>query len=392
MKIILAPDSFKGTLTATEVCGILADEFAVSFPAAEICLLPLADGGEGLAAAVHRLRGGRWLEAAVAGPWGKPVQAAFLLLPDGTAVLETASCAGLELARGAPEGLNPARTTTQGLGELLLAARASGAARILLGLGGSATNDGGCGMADALGWRFLRADDTGFLPTGATLTEIARILPPDEPYGLPVTAACDVTSPLFGPDGAAHVYAPQKGADPAMVLLLDTGLQHLAAVCGEQALAWEPGAGAAGGLGFGVRRFLGGELRPGIDLLLDMADFDALVRGNALVVTGEGRMDAQTLQGKAPCGVLRRAQRRGVPVIAVCGCAEEPDALLAAGFSAIFPASGGGQALEVLQRHCREELRQAARQAADWIVRTTRTHHEGSASNDILISERMEST
>ena len=377
MKIIIAPDSFKGTLTAAQVCEIISKAFAEVHPGAEIHTLPLADGGEGMARAWAAACGGELLEAGVTGPYGEPVKAEYLLLPDKTAVLETASCAGLEQAR--PRGLNPELTTTKGLGALLLAAKEAGAARILLGLGGSATNDAGCGMAHALGWQFYDHNGERFCPTGGTLANIAKIIAPARPFDLPVTAACDVQAPLCGPEGAAYVYAPQKGADPAMAERLDAGLRHVAGALrnhpalrapllrGE--LADYPGAGAAGGLGFGVKAFLGGELRPGIDLLLDCAGFDDLLDGADLVITGEGRMDAQTLQGKAPCGVLRRAQARGVPAAGVCGCVGRgAQALLAAGFLGIYPAVDGPKPFEALLRTCREDLYAAAKEAAAKLI------------------------
>jgi len=362
MKIIIAPDSFKGTLTAAEVCEIIARAFVSVYPSAEIHTIPLADGGEGMARAWAAACGGELRTAGVTGPYGKPVQAEYLLLPDGTAVLETASCAGLELAR--LRGLNPEKATTKGLGELMLAARNAGAVRILLGLGGSATNDAGCGMAHVLGWEFYDDDGTSFCPVGGTLERIVRVEPPVEPFALPVTAACDVQAPLFGPDGAACIYAPQKGADPVMVQRLDEGLRHAASLCGPE-LAVTPGAGAAGGLGFGVLAFLGGELRPGVDLLLDCAGFDVLLEGADLVVTGEGRMDAQTLQGKAPYGVLCRVRAWGVPVLGICGCVGQGvDDLLAAGFAGIYPAVEETKSIEALRRTCREDLYRAACRAA----------------------------
>ncbi|MDR2686573.1 MAG: glycerate kinase [Oscillospiraceae bacterium] len=362
MKIIVAPDSFKGTLTAAQACEIIARAFASVYPEAEIHTVPLADGGEGMARAWAAACGGELLRAEVAGPYGEPVWAEYLLLPDGTAVLETASCAGLELAR--PQGLNPERTTTRGLGALMKAARMAGASRILLGLGGSATNDAGCGMAHALGWEFYDSAGASFCPVGGTLSQIARIEPPGKPFALPVTAACDVQAPLFGPGGAAAIYAPQKGADPAMVQRLDQGLRHVASLRAP-ALANMPGAGAAGGLGFGVLAFLNGNLCPGVGLLLDSAGFDALLEGADLVVTGEGRMDTQTLQGKAPCGVLRRAMARGVPVLGICGCVGQGrEELLEAGFAGLFPAVEGARPIEELRRTCREHLLNAARRAA----------------------------
>ena len=368
MKIIIAPDSFKGTLMAAEVCDIIARAFVSVYPDAEIQSIPLADGGEGMARAWQAACGGELRSAEVAGPYGEPVQAEYLLLPGGTAVLETATCAGLELAR--PRGLNPERTTTRGLGELMKAAEKAGAERILLGLGGSATNDAGCGMAHVLGWNFCDSGGTSFCPVGGTLKRIARVEPPAIPFPLPVTAACDVQAPLFGPEGAAYIYAPQKGADTAMVERLDQGLRHASSLCAPE-FANVPGAGAAGGLGFGVLAFLSGELRPGVDLLLDCAGFDALAEGADLAITGEGRMDAQTLQGKAPYGVLRRAMAHGVPVIGICGCVGQGmDALLAAGFAGIYPAVEAAGPVEELLCTCREDLYNAARRATHQIYRS----------------------
>ncbi|MCL2530609.1 MAG: glycerate kinase [Oscillospiraceae bacterium] len=351
MNILIAPDSFKGTLTAKEVCEIVAQAFAGHNTQA----FPLADGGEGMVAAWHAACGGELCTATVSGPFGQAVQAHYLLMADGTAVLELASCAGLELAR--PHGLNPELASTSGLGELLLHARDRGAKRVILGLGGSATNDGGSGMAHALGWRFIDSRGESFCPTGGTLRNIARIIPPAQPFCLPMLAACDVQNPLHGKQGAAYVYAPQKGADEAMVRRLDDGLRHLASIL----LGAEiPGSGAAGGTGFGVLAFLGGKLKPGIDLLLDSSNFSQQLAQADLVITGEGRMDAQTLHGKAPFGVLKRAQAAGVPCVAICGQLHDDTALLAAGFAAIYPCVTQDKTLHELQLSCRANLRRAA--------------------------------
>jgi len=365
MKIIIAPDSFKGTLSAQEVCEIIARELCEVVPGAETIAMPLADGGEGMAAAWYAACGGTMQIAEVSGPFGAPVCAPWLLMNDGTAVLEMAACAGLELARAQrPFGLTPGITTTRGVGELLRIA-GKAAPRIILGLGGSATNDAGCGMAHALGWRFFNRAGEAFCPIGGTLCEVERVLPPESQKLCEVVAACDVTNPLYGLNGAAHVYAPQKGADTHVVRHLDDGLRHIAEVMRAEDLAQTPGAGAAGGLAFGVLAFLGGTLQPGIDLLLEQSRFRELLRGADFVITGEGRMDAQTLEGKAPMGVLRYAKAVGVPVIGVCGClGEGAQALCAAGFAAVFPSGEGGQPLYDLQQTCRSGLAQAARRAA----------------------------
>jgi len=273
-----------------------------------------------------------------------------------------ASCAGLELAR--PHGLDPERAGAFGVGELIRHASAR-ASRVILGLGGSATNDAGCGMACALGWRFVNGAGESFLPTGGTLCQIQEIVMPETTINCEIIAACDVENPLYGPNGAAHVYAPQKGADAAMVHRLDAGLRHIAEVMRAQYLASVPGAGAAGGLGFGVLAFLRGKLEPGIGLLLEQVRFPDLLRGADLAVTGEGRMDTQTLHGKAPMGVLRYAKTAGVPAIGICGCLGDgaESALQQAGFAALFPASGGGLPLRQLRQTCRADLAAAARQA-----------------------------
>jgi glycerate kinase len=219
-------------------------------------------------------------------------------------------------------------------------------------------------MAYALGWRFMGAQGNAFCPVGGTLADIAQIIPPETPFPLPVIAACDVTNPLCGENGAAYVYAPQKGADAAMVRRLDAGLNSVARLMPE-GLSPTPGAGAAGGTGFGVMAFLGGELQPGIDLLLDQSRFGDLLAGADLVITGEGRMDAQTLQGKAPFGVLQRALVAGVPAIAICGClGEGAQALLNAGFAALYPAVTRPKPFDELLRSCREDLYNAAVKAA----------------------------
>ena len=371
MTVLIAPDSFKGTLTANEACEIIAAAFREAIPQARLDCFPLADGGEGMIAAWHAALGGTLCHANVSGPYGEAVRAEYLMLDDAAAVLELASCAGLELAR--PRGLNPEATSTRGLGELLLHARDAGAKRVILGLGGSATNDAGCGMACALGWKFFDGSGDCFCPTGGTLLKINKIMPSSECFGVPVIAACDVKNPLYGPNGAAHVYAAQKGADAAMIKRLDAGLRHVASITPDPSrlIPESCGAGAAGGAGFGVMKFLGGMLRPGADLLLERSGFGDLLARADLVITGEGRMDAQTLQGKAPQGVLARAMSSSVPVIGLCGCVQDEQALLDAGFAAVYPAVAGEKPPEELRQTCRADLRRAARRLLGDISRFT---------------------
>ena len=320
-KIIIAPDSFKGTLSSIQACQAIRAAALEVFPTCAAFSVPIADGGEGSVDCMLTAAGGQKRFCTVSGPLFAPVRAYYGRLDSGAAVVETAACAGLPLVQ-AP---NPLYTTTYGVGELVLAAAGSGAERVIVGLGGSATNDGGCGMAAALGVRFYNGRGGAFVPVGGTLRDIARIdcSGIDKRLaGVQIAAMCDIENPLYGPKGAAYVFGPQKGADAAAVAALDAGLRHLAAVAARDlgtGCAGDPGAGAAGGLGFGMRAFLGAELKNGIETALDAAGFDALLQGADLVVTGEGRLDAQSGMGKAVGGVARRAKRAGVPVIALAG-------------------------------------------------------------------------
>lgn len=302
-----------------------------AFPDAEVIQVPMADGGEGTLDALVAGTGGRIVNRTVTGPLGMPVEARFGLLGDGrTAALEMASASGLLLV---PQGQrNPLVTTTYGTGELMKAALELGVTRLVVGIGGSATNDGGAGLIQALGGRLLKADGTPVGPGGGALLELDRIdlsgLDPQLKQ-VELLIACDVDNPLCGPRGAAAVYGPQKGASPEMVALLDQALGHLADVTARDVgidVRMDPGAGAAGGLGFGLMGFLGARLRPGIEVVIDAVGFDDLLEGAVLVVTGEGRTDGQTLAGKVPLGVARRAAAHGVPAILVSGAVTE-DAL-----------------------------------------------------------------
>lgn len=378
-QILIAPDSFKGTLTAAQAAACIAAGFRAVALALQIKLLPVADGGEGLAAALQPALGGETRTARVSGVFGAPMDAAYLLLPDGTAVIETAACAGLPLAG---DQKNPALATTRGVGELMLDAAAQGARRILLGLGGSATNDGGIGAAAALGWQFLDNAGTPVQPIGANLQRIRSIRPPQTPFPLPVEAACDVENPLFGPQGAAYVFAPQKGADAAMTAQLDAGLRQLAAViqadCGVDISAL-PGAGAAGGLGGGAVAFFGAALKKGIDLVLDAAGFDAAAAAADLIVTGEGRLDGQSADGKVISGVALRGAAAGKPVVAVCGCSGAGwERIQACGVRAVSFCTDAPKPMAELQRTARADLEAAAGRAAAAILREGRLPAAGS--------------
>ena len=396
MKIVIAPDSFKGTLSAAEVCEIIAAAFRQQAPDCEILSLPAADGGEGLCNALQTAVGGKMnnpaaertrccaargiaggaagdhppgdefagmASAETTGVFGEPMAAQYLRLPDGSAVIEMAACAGLPLAG---ERKNPETASTFGVGLLLRAAVEHGAKKILLGLGGSATNDCGIGMAAALGFRFLDGSGVDLPPVGASLSRVKRIHPPNSPFPVPVIAACDVDNPLYGEAGAAHVFAPQKGADAAMVQRLDDGLRSIAAVIQRDlgaAVADIPGAGAAGGLGAGTVAFLGGKLQSGIDIVLDTLRFDEAIRGADLVISGEGKLDSQSSRGKVISGVLARAARQNIPVMLLCGCMEDGADKLFPNIP-IYPCGVVGRGMAELQESCRKELQEAARLAA----------------------------
>lgn len=340
-KYVLIPDSFKGTLSSADICRIASEEILRLEPEAEICAIPVADGGEGTVDAFLAAVGGTRAEVPCTGPCGQEVMGFYGLLPDGTAVVEMAAAAGLPLAGACRD---PEKTTTYGVGQLMAHALSRGAKQLVLGLGGSATNDGGCGAAAALGAEFLDAEGRPFVPTGGTLTQIAHIRMKglrETLAGAEVTVMCDIDNPLCGPAGAAAVFGPQKGADAAMVARMDAGLRHLAETL-EKDVGMEvltlAGGGSAGGFGAGAAAFFGGQLRMGIDVVLDLTDFDRKCRGASLVITGEGHLDSQSLRGKTVVGVARRARALGVPAAAlVGGCETALDAVYAEGVSGVFP-------------------------------------------------------
>ncbi len=319
-KVVVVPDSFKGTMSSLEICRIMREAILARAPGAQVIPIPVADGGEGSVDAFLAAAGGRRITLSAAGPWMEPIEASYGMLADGTAVIETAACAGLPLAEGR---LNPGQTTTYGVGQLLRDALERGCRRLILGLGGSATNDLGAGAAAAMGVRFTDSSGREFVPLGETLDQIARI----DLSGLPkaledaeLIAMCDVDNPLCGPSGAARVFAPQKGADPEQAERLDRRLAAGAAAIRRELgrdVEQMPGAGAAGGLGGGAAAFLGAVLRPGIETVLDLAGFDEKLRGADLVLTGEGRLDRQSLRGKVVAGVARRCMQAGVPAVAM---------------------------------------------------------------------------
>ena len=360
MNILLSPDSFKGTLTSSEVCDIIESALRNRIPDCNVIKLPAADGGEGLCSSFANSSEGEWISADVKDPFGLSLRAEYYMLKSGAAVIETASCAGLPLAG---DRADPTVTTTAGVGMLIRDAVNRGAKRIVLGLGGSATNDCGAGMASELDFRFLDKNNNSFVPVGGTLIDVEHIIPPEKPVDIPVVAACDVTNPLFGVDGAAYVFAPQKGANAEQVGLLDRGLHHMADIL-KRDLNFNsenlPGAGAAA--------FLNAELRSGIDIVLDESGFDKLAANADIVITGEGRFDSQSVNGKVMSGVCRRAAKAGAKVYAVCGCASNDADPAALGIEKLFVSSDGTHSMDELQLSCRQELFDAASALAEEIM------------------------
>ena len=322
-KVIIIPDSFKGTLSAKQICRILKEKVHQQFPACEVVTVPVADGGEGSVDCFLEALGGRKETVQVHGPYMELMEAEYGILSDGTAVVEMASCAGLPLVE---DRKNPKKTTTYGVGELILAAAKAGSKRIITGLGGSCTNDGGCGMAAALGIRFYNAQDREFVPTGGTLKEIRRIdMSRREKLldQIELLAMCDITNPLTGPEGAAHVFSPQKGADEGMIQELEAGMVHYASIL-EQTVQIPkirelPGGGAAGGMGTGMAALLGAKLIPGIQAVLETVQIDTLAEHADLILTGEGKIDSQSIHGKVLSGIARRGKALGIPVVAIAG-------------------------------------------------------------------------
>jgi glycerate kinase len=342
MKVVIAPDSYKESLTALEVATEIEAGFRAVFPDAEYIKLPMADGGEGTVAAMVAATGGTLVEMDVTGPLGEPVKACYGLTGDEkTAIIEMAAASGLALV--APGLRNPLVTTTYGTGELIKAALDAGISHLIIGIGGSATNDGGAGMLQALGVMLLdnAGGEIGF--GGGALADLERIDISGMDSRLKscrIEAACDVNNPLTGPKGASVVFGPQKGATPEMVTQLDANLAHYAGLISRD-LGMQvdsvPGAGAAGGMGAALLAFLGAQLRPGIEIVLKAVGLEDHVRDADLVITGEGRIDSQTMHGKTPIGVARVAKRYNKPVIGIAGClADDAGVVHEYGIDAVF--------------------------------------------------------
>ncbi|MCF8778743.1 glycerate kinase [Vibrio sp. IRLE0018] len=325
MKIVIAPDSYKESLTAMDVAIAIEKGFKQVLPDAHYVKLPMADGGEGTVQSMVDATGGTIIEHTVTGPLGQNVDGFFGLLGEGkTAVIEMAAASGLHLV--SPELRNPLITTTLGTGELIKAALDHGVEHIIVGIGGSATNDGGIGMAQALGIKLLDAHGNALGHGGGELAKLATIDCSQLDSRLAqvrLEVACDVDNPLCGTKGASAVFGPQKGATPEMVTILDENLAHYATVIKQQLgvdVRDMAGAGAAGGMGAALLGLLNAELRPGIEIVMDAVRLDEIVADADLVITGEGRIDSQTIHGKTPIGVARTAKKHGLPVIGIAGC------------------------------------------------------------------------
>ena len=327
MKIVIAPDSFKESLTASEVCDAIETGFATVFKEADIIKIPMADGGEGTAAALKETLSGQWQRIIAHDPLMRAIEASYVLLPNQTAIIEMASCAGLHLLTQSER--DPGITTTYGVGEMLLDAIDKGAKHIILGIGGSATNDAGTGMLKALGYRFMDAQHHELAQGGKALAALAFIDSSgvnDKIADISITVACDVTNPLCGKLGASHVYAPQKGAALDDIVILDNALNHFANIASRQNFPDnrnEAGAGAAGGLGFALMTFLSATLTGGFQLVSEFSNLEQMIQQADLVITGEGKMDFQTSMGKVASGVLSLAKAVNVPVIAICGVVDD---------------------------------------------------------------------
>jgi len=342
MKILIAPDSFKESLEAIEVCQAIQSGFRQVFPDADYTLLPMADGGEGTADVLSYALDGRWKEVIVHDPLMRPISAKYLLLSAGTAVIEMARASGLHLLT--PAERNPLATSSYGVGELIADAIAEGATRIIIGLGGSATNDAGLGMLNALGVKFYDKQDELLAQGSAELAKLQRInlsgLNPNVANTV-FEVACDVTNPLCGEQGASAIFGPQKGASPEQVAQLDRALSNFAQVCQQQGFDEcqnIAGAGAAGGLGFALMSFCSAQLKSGFATIAETLNLSEHIAEADLVITGEGKLDAQTAMGKVAGGISQLAREHGVPVIAICGSVDGLNRAQTTQFEVVMPS------------------------------------------------------
>lgn len=358
-KIIIIPDSFKGTLSSIEACNIMKDASKEIFPNANIITIPIADGGEGSVDAIIYATGAKKIELISKNPYLEDINTYYAIYND-KAIIEMAMCAGITLVENR---LNPLKTTTYGVGLQIKDAINKGVKEIIIGLGGSATNDMGAGMAYALGTKFYDKNNNEIIPSASNLNEIVKI-DNSETYKLlkdiKVLAMCDVTNPLCGEKGASKIFGPQKGATKEMVEILDNNLYSLAKVI-KKDLSKDvldmPGSGAAGGMGAGVLAFLSGELKSGINILLDLVSFDKLIENSDIIFTGEGKIDSQSVDGKVISGITSRAIKQNIAVIAVCGAIGDlPDSAYKSGLSATFSINQAAIDFSISRYNTKENL------------------------------------
>lgn len=363
MKFILIPDSFKGTLSSFRICQIMEEQIHKYFPDSTCISVPVADGGEGSVDAFLAATGGKREYLTVKNPYFEDIESFYGLIDQGkTAVIEMASCAGLPLVE---DRKNPALTTTYGVGQMILSAAEKGAEKIIVGLGGSATNDGGCGAAAAVGIRFYDGNGTEFIPTGGTTKNIARIDFSGKNKLLDHTeiiTMCDIDNPMYGPLGASYVFGPQKGADQETVKELDEGIKNLSQVLSRELgkdISQVPGTGAAGAMGAGMMAFFGSRLKMGIETVLDTVHFDNMIQDADFIFTGEGKLDSQSLRGKAISGIAKRAKKQGKPVIAIVGGCQDPEIekVYETGVTAVFSINRLPQDFEISRYYSEENLK-----------------------------------
>ena len=364
MRILIAPDKFKGSLSAVDAAVAIRRGFLRAYPFAQIVEMPMADGGEGTMKAIHSARGGEWVALAAHDPLGRPFPARYLWLDDKSAVIGMSEASGMRHVKQSER--NPLIASTLGTGELMRDAIARSAKHILVGLGGSATNDGGIGMAAALGYRFLTSDGEPLDPIPSSLLALTSIRS-DQVLPMPeITALSDVSNPLLGPTGATRIFGPQKGVDEKSGTFLEAALENLADVATQDLghdFRDEPGAGAAGGLGFGLLTFCHAKIRSGFDAISEYLDLEVAVSAADLVITGEGSLDAQTLHGKGPLGIAKIARRHGKRVIAFAGIISS-DVDWSAYFDAAHPLNDGSISAEESMRDAANLLEQCAHRTA----------------------------
>lgn len=362
MKFVLIPDSFKGTLSSMQICGVIDEKVKQYFPDSQTVSIPVADGGEGSVDAFITAVGGEKEVITVKNPYFEDMQAYYGLIDQGrTAVIEMASCAGLPLVE---DRKNPKLTTTYGVGQMILAAARKGVKKIIVGLGGSCTNDGGCGAAVAAGVRFYDKSGNEFIPVGGTTGDVAWIDFGGRDTaldGIEIVTMCDIDNPMYGPTGASHIFGPQKGADKGMVLELDEGIMKLSKIIADtigRDISQVPGTGAAGAMGAGMIAFFGSRLQMGIQTVLDTVNFDEVIRDADYIFTGEGKLDSQSLRGKVVIGIAERARKQDKRVIAVVGGADDSEIQQAydMGVTAVFPINRLPQDFSISRNHSQENL------------------------------------